>query len=254
MSYYFSKKFEDFNLGNVNYYICNNCGFTSSKDHYDLSQGEWEKLNFEYHSKNNERDDNPYNRNQRYFNQALMISLMKSFHFFEEGEFLDWGSGTGSVSILSEKLFNIKINNYDQYIKPKINSIIEKKLNKRSFELVINCAVFEHVRSVETLNEIEQYVSKTGSFAIHTLIPDKVPKDPNWMYLLPVHCSFHTNSSMNILMEKWGYQCSVYNEHAKLWVLFKRNSEIIFPLVNELNKFLGWEYLKYKNGFMDFWK
>ena len=167
---------------------------------------------------------------------------------------MDWASGIGAVSILGKKLFDLDISNYDKYIEPHFNPVGEDHLKKRSFDLVINCALFEHVSTRKTLDEIESLVAPEGAFAIHTLVPNRVPKDPEWMYLLPVHCSFHTNASMQLLMDQWGYTCSVYNEHAKLWVLFKRPVEAIKPKVDRVNKLLGWDYLKFKNGFMDYWK
>ena len=81
-----------------------------------------------------------------------------------------------------------------------------------------------------------------------------VPQNPEWMYLLPVHCAFHTNRSMQLLMDQWGYRCSVYNEHAKLWVLFRQPPTDIEPAVAALNQAMGWRYLHYKAGFMDYWK
>jgi hypothetical protein len=74
------------------------------------------------------------------------------------------------------------------------------------------------------------------------------------MYLLPVHCAFHTNKSMEILMEQWKYNCSVYNEQSKMWVLFREETKEVQARVDKLNNSLGWEYLHFKNGFMDYWK
>jgi len=54
-------------------------------------------------------------------------------------------------------------------------------------------------------------------------------------------------------MQQWGYPCSVYNEHAKLWILFKQKSLRIEKGVVELNQAMVWEYLHFKDGFMDFW-
>lgn len=254
MENYFSKEFNAYNLTTCNYYKCGTCGFVASKTHYDLSPQEWEQLNYEYHTENNNRVDNPNNRNQRYFNQALMISILKKHDLLGGGNFLDWASGIGAVSILSKILFDVEISNYDKYIEPHFNTVGEDYLKERSFDLVINCALFEHVSKRETLDEIEALVAHDGAFAIHTLVPEVVPKDPEWMYLLPVHCSFHTNASMQLLMDQWGYKCSVYNEHSKLWVLFKRGIEEIKPQIDKINKLLGWEYLKFKNGFVDYWK
>ena len=124
----------------------------------------------------------------------------------------------------------------------------------RNYDLVLNTAVFEHVRSRATLDEIESYVAPKGLLAIHTLVSELVPKDPNWMYLLPVHCAFHTNNGMQVLMDDWRYPCSVYNELAKMWVWFRWPTPVVKKKVEKLNSMLGWEFLKYKPGFMDYWR
>jgi hypothetical protein len=75
MDYFFTKKFDCYSLGNVDYMKCPDCGFCASETHFDMANEEWEKLNDDFHSESHCRVDNPYNRNQRYFNQALMLHL-----------------------------------------------------------------------------------------------------------------------------------------------------------------------------------
>lgn len=255
MHYFFSKTFDTCGLGQVDYWRCEACGFCASKTHLDMSAERWARLNDDFHSVTHYAEDNPYNRNQRYFNQALMLSLMrKQGAIQQDADWLDWGCGVGAVAKLLQRYFDTTLLTYDKYFTPEINALTEAQLKPRAHDLVLNTAVFEHVRNRETLDEIESYVAPTGAFAIHTLVPEKVPQDPNWMYLLPVHCAFHTNRSMQLLMDQWGYRCSVYNEHAKLWVLFKRDAAEVEPVVKALNQAMGWSYLHYKAGFMDYWK
>lgn len=255
MSYFFTKTFDAFALRDVDYWKCPNCGFCASKTHFDMTNEEWGSLNDAFHSESHFRENNPYNRNQRYFNQALMLYLMSKQGIIKNNNrWLDWGCGIGSVARLLNDYFDIELMTYDKYFSPQINSISEDMLLQRDFDLVVNTAVFEHVRNRNTLDEIESYVSTGGCFAIHVLVPEEIPKDPNWMYLLPVHCAFHTNRSMQILMEQWGYNCSVYNENSKLWVLFHEDINNVKAKVDTLNSSLGWEYLHFKNGFMDYWK
>ena len=109
------------------------------------------------------------------------------------------------------------------------------------------------MRSRDALNEIESYVSNDGHLAVHTLVRGQIPNDAEWMYLLPVHCAFYTNRSMQMLMEQWNYTCSVYNEHSKMWVMFRNPPHEVSEKVTELNSTLGFEYLHFKNGFMDYW-
>ena len=256
MSFYFSKPFNQYSLTDVDYWLCPDCGFAASKTHFDLNQAEWEALNVTFHTAHNKREDDPYNRRQRYFNQAQMLYLMRRHGLIHENHWLDWGSGEGDVSVQLKEHFGIKLENFDQYIHPFINPVRQPELKNKvaSCNLVLSTAVFEHVRSRQILDEIESLVAETGCFAIHTLVRGAIPKDPEWMYLLPVHCAFYTNRSMQLLMDAWGYTCSVYNEYAKMWVLFRQESTSeIRNSVLHLNQIMGWEYLHYKESFMDYW-
>lgn len=254
MHFYFTKTFSVCDLAEVDYWKCSHCGFCASKTHFDMTNEQWAALNNTFHSESHYRKDNPYNRNQRYFNQALMLFLMAKHDLIDRGAWLDWGSGIGSVALLLKDYFEIELMNYDKYFTPQIGVISEEQLVPRTFDLVVNTAVFEHVRDRNTLDEIESYVADSGCLAIHTLVPESVPKDPHWMYLLPVHCSFHTNRSMQVLMDEWSYSCSVYNEHSKMWVLFRRDADFIQSRVGKMQQSLGWEYLHFRKGFMDYWK
>ncbi|RYG88549.1 MAG: class I SAM-dependent methyltransferase [Alphaproteobacteria bacterium] len=253
MEHYFTKQFDAYGLGEVEYERCTLCGFSASATHFALSEEQWEALNGNFHSDSFARTDNPYNRNQRYFNQALMLHLLHRNQIIPNGDWLDWGSGSGSLSMQLDRHFGLRINNFDQYMEPQLFSLERESLLPGGYQVVVNTAVFEHVRSRRTLDEIESYVAPGGCLCIHTLVRGEIPADPEWMYLLPVHCAFHTNTSMNSLMQQWGYSCSVYNEHAKMWIWFKEDAEIIADKVSRINRSMGWEYLHFKHGFMDFW-
>lgn len=254
MNHFFSKKFDCYDLKTVEYLKCCKCGFVASKKHYEMDDCEWQELNVRYHEDSNNRQDNPYNRNQRYFLQAQMLYLMSRYEMLSLGASLDWGSGRGDLSDRMASLFDITIDNFDKYIQPALHSKSERDLVKRGFSLVINTGVFEHVRSRSTLDEIESYVSPEGCLAVHTLVRETIPKDADWMYLLPVHSSFHTNCSMEHLMQEWGFTCSTYNEFAKMWILYRAAPNEIEAKVSALNTKLGWKYLHFKSGFMDFWR
>ena len=253
MNYHFTKVFEGFGLGKVDYLKCAHCGFSASATHLEMTTEEWERLNLAFHSASNDRSDNPYNRNQRYFNQALMLNLLVRHKIIDSGDWLDWGSGPGSLSIQLLENFGITLHNYDQFIRPDQFPLSRAEVVTRGYSLVANTAVFEHVRSRQTLDEIESCVADQGCLAVHTLVRGDIPADPEWMYLLPVHCAFHTNRSMDLLMRQWGYTCSIYNEYSKMWVLFKTEADSVRRGVAHLNEFLGWGYAHYKIGFMDYW-
>ena len=254
MAYFFTKQFDCLDLGAVDYWRCPECGFCASKTHLEMSAERWERLNDHFHAETHHRTDNPYNRNQRYFNQALMLFLVRRVGIVKGGRWLDWGCGVGALAILLKEWFNIELLAYDAYCTPKVNVIDGQDLLPGAFNLVVNTAVFEHIRRRATLDRVESYVHPGGCFAVHTLVREEIPKDPGWMYLLPVHCAFFTNRAMQLLMDQWGYTCSVYNEHAKMWVLFPTKSGPVESRAGRLNGSLGWEYLHFKRGFMDYWK
>lgn len=253
MGHYFTKRFDAYGLGDVDYARCSNCGFVASVTHFTMDEQAWERLNMAFHCDSEAREDNPYNRNQRYFNQALMLHLLLRNSIVEAGNWLDWGSGGGSLSAKLHHNFGIALHNFDRYMQPALLPLSQTELIERGHSLVANTAVFEHVRGRGTLDEIESYVAHDGCLAVHTLVRGEIPADPDWMYLLPVHCAFHTNRSMDLLMRQWRYTCSIYNEHAKMWVLFRSQPSLVAYRVAELNRSLGWEYLHFKNGFMDYW-
>lgn len=232
MSFYFSKYFGEFNVETVDYWLCPSCGFVASKTHFDLSQNSWETLNLEFHLAHNAREDDPYNRRQRLFAQAQMLYLLVRHGVIPAKAWLDQGSGEGDLALQLDYHFGLQLENFDKYVAPKIAPFSESELTNRraTFGLVVNTGVFEHIRSRQTLDEIESYLANAGAPAVHT------------------------NKSMQILIDSWGYKCSVYNEQAKLWVLFRQKSENIRPLVQNLNMRMGGEYLHYNEGFMDYWK
>ena len=82
-------------LTQVDYWKCSKCGFCASKTHFEMTDKEWESLNNTFHSESHFTEDNPYNRNQRYFNQSLMLSLMTKQNLIKNGKWVDWGCGIG---------------------------------------------------------------------------------------------------------------------------------------------------------------
>jgi hypothetical protein len=253
MVYYFSKVFATDGLGSVDYYRCIECGFCASKTHFEMSESEWIRLNTSWHDANNLRTDNPFNRNQRHFNQALMLHLLSRQKIIEPGKWLDYASGQGGLSSKLYAHFGAVLHSYDKFIKPASFPVPDSELIKSGYSLVTNTAMFEHVRHRATLDEIESYVGDTGALGIFTFVCGTIPADPEWNYLLPVHCAFFTNKSMSLLMQQWGYTCSIYSEVALLWIWFKTAPELIAEKVAKLNRAMGWEYLHFKAGFMDFW-
>ena len=109
--------------------------------------------------------------------------------------------------------------------------------------------------SREDLDDVNRLVDAEGCLILHTVVCETVPRDPDWFYLrLPVHTAFHTNKSMGILMEQWGYCCSIYCPKSKCWVLLKTRESCITEKLNALNDEFQSDWFYFKDGFMDYWK
>lgn len=253
MNHFFSKRFDSDSLGEVEYQRCPDCGFCASKTHLEMPETEWVQLNTGWHDANNLKAENPWGRSQRHFNQALMINLLNRNGLVRSGQWLDYASGQGGLSRQLHAHFGLVLQSFDKFIQPTSFPVTASDLVERGYALVTNTAMFEHARDRATLDEIESYVGENGCLAIHTLVRGEIPPDPDWMYFLPVHCAFFTNRSMGVLMRQWGYTCSVYNEHAKMWIWFKTEPGVVADQVAGLNRSMGWEYLHFKTGFVDFW-
>lgn len=244
-------------IGEVIYYRCTNCGFTISKTHCELDNYKWEKLNSDFHH----FIEREYVRVQMqshqppYLQQALMIAVLSSNGIINSKNMLDYAGGYGTLSNILKKYFNINLPIYDPYIHQNdTNLYITKDLLKK-YKVVINSAMFEHITTRTILDEINNCVEEDGCLIIHTVICENIPKDPNWFYLKPpVHCAFHTNKSMEILMQQWNYQASVYCPTSKCWVLFKKRRSDIQKKINAINQAFQNDYFYYKDGFVDYWK
>ena len=84
------------------------------------------------------------------------------------------------------------------------------------------------------------------------MVREAVPRDPNWFYLLPVHCAFFTNTSMQILFEKWGFSSSLYAIDARMWFWFRSEAEGTAIALRRAG-LLHDEGYRFKHGFVDYW-
>lgn len=259
-SYYFSKYYSDSifsflikDINKVDYYKCENCGFTISKTHYDLPKDRWEKLNYEFHDflGNNEIDLGM----PPYLEQAKMLNVLSTHGLIDMNSSLDFAGGKGSLSDLLDKSYNIKLSIYEPFIQNNARDIYVQKKELEKYKIVLSSALFEHLTKREYFDQINSLVDDEGCMMINTIVCENIPKDPDWFYLdPPVHCAFHTNKSMEILMDIWGYKSSIYCPPAKSWILFKKDSDVIKIKINEINRQFYAEYLIHKVGFVDFWK
>lgn len=260
-NYYFSKTYEApfdafmHDIGTIEYYKCSQCGFVLSKTHRDLDENKWNKLNQQFHHYiENPSNDKKLNQ-PPYAEQAMMLNLLGRNEIINTDSMIDYAAGYGTLSNVVEKYFNLNLPIYDEYIKIGGSGRYIQELELETYKTVINSAMFEHVLSRESLNHLNNLADKDGCLIIHTVVCENVPNDPNWFYLVPpVHTAFHTNKSMEILMDQWGYRSSIYCPPSKCWVLLRDNIEDIKKKIAELNQELQSKWFYCKDGFVDYWK
>lgn len=225
-NYYFSKKFTCYGLNIVDYYKCSCCQFVFSKTHYEMSQTDWEILNKQYHSylltDLNADDPNWENRIKK------QIAFIKStLHLTAHDSILDFAAGNG---LFSKSIPNVI--NYDPYFNDPLYLEILKP-----FDCLINTSYLEHITKYEHIQNLFENVK--SCLYLHTFCADAIPNDPNWFYLLPVHCSFYSKKSIDILFERFGFVDSIYDRDSRMWGLYKHSID-------------GSGYCYKQNGFIGF--
>lgn len=258
MHFYFHKSFSDPRLGNVEYWQCAHCGFVLSKTHADLSDREWANINETFHKAYHGTESCPEDAHwvQRLGIQAAVIADLKGIGLIPVNQpWLDYGCGDGKLSDILRNKYGLKMLKFD-HEKGNSQYLSEHELLRSSYGFVITTSVLEHLRNRKALDAIEALIAPDGMMGIHTLVAEKVPAAADWFYLLPVHCAFHTNKSMQLLFDQWGYASSIYHVDARLWIWFKTSPALVEKIVKEANARPGREKFSYhfRQGFMDYWK
>ncbi len=257
MQFFFSKKYDSFDLGEVEYWKCNGCGFTLSKTHAEMSADTWQRLNYQYHStyQGNEISPDDPKWIARLNTQAAVISDLADIGLLDtKGRWLDFACGDGKLSDILKEHYDLELLKYDRYMRDAQGFLDDEALVKGSFDFVITTSVFEHFTRRTDFDLVESLVSADGVLGLHTLVCEDVPPDPSWFYLLPVHCAFHTNKSMSILFKQWGYRASIYNVEAQLWLWFRTDPEEIQSIAIKANLRESRPKYVYKADFVDYWK
>ena len=237
------------------YSKCSSCGFVFLETIKELSDKRWEQLNYDFHTYI-ENNTSPTNQ-PPYIEQASLINVLAKHNVIDMNSSLDYAGGYGTLSKILDQYYNLTLKVYDPYIKESSFKNYIDLIGEKQFGFVINSALFEHVIDKKALNGINEPVDKErGALMIHTVICENIPNDPAWFYYLPpVHCAFHTNKSMNILMKEFGFESSLYCPSAKSWVLFKQHEPSIEIALNEINNLFQTNYCYYqKDAFVAYWK
>ena len=258
---FFTKDFGGrWGLNEVEYWRCGSCGLTISKTVYNMSQEDWELLNERYHGslfkiRPGTRHEDDSRRRMRLRGLKRLRAQAENFALLankgllsSELPWIDYGCGDGTLANLLSEM-GLSTLKFDRYMFHEEGYLTEDELGG-GYSLVINTAVFEHVRERAVLDEIAGLVADNGVLALHVLVCESIPKDPNWFYLLPVHCTMFTNRSMQILFEQWNFAASLYHVPSRMWFWFRENVDAVEQFMEEQ----GGNEFDYKKAFMDYWK
>jgi len=253
---FFSKDFAgDCGLGEVSYTRCGECGFVSSRTHQEMTEEQWKTLNARYHGgylgKKSNSDDPRWL--ERISAQADVIGRLAQASLLPQVRpWVDWGCGDGKLAdLLSDA--GLATGKYDEFMGARAAGwATTDELQPASFDFVISTSVFEHFRRSSDFSRVLELVGSSGVVGLHTMVREAVPRDPNWFYLLPVHCAFFTNTSMQILFEKWGFSSSLYAIDARMWFWFRSEAEGTAIALRRAG-LLHDEGYRFKHGFVDYW-
>jgi len=233
MSFFFEKDFGgELGLSVVEYWKCMNCGLTIAKTLHDMPKHEWDALNVTLNaflfSVDTGQDWLSRERRAgivRLHAQAQNIDfLFRQDLLSVELPWIDYGCGDG---VLADDLAGRRLPTYkfDAYMQGS-NYLTVDDLKQR-FSFVVNTAVFEHVRRRRVVDEIFSLVADDGVFAFHTNVVGHIRKNPNSLYLLPVHCTLFTNDAMQWLFDKWGFVVSLYHIPTSMWFWFRKETDAL---------------------------
>ena len=233
------------NLDACEYVRCENCGLVVAKTIYDMPQENWQKLNRECHAAYQNTDSLAIDPHwlERLKAQAEVLSGLITLGVLDKNcNAVDYGAGDGKLSDMCKPW----LKKFDAYMsRPNENYLSAAELKPATFDFVITCSVFEHLLGAADVEKIFALLKADGIAAIHTLICEEIPRDSNWFYLQPVHCTFWTNAAMKKLFAQYAFKACAYHVGARLWLMFK-DAEKISLLKNS-----AWIL---SDDFVDYWK
>ena len=257
MKHFLEKNFGMNHLGKCEYVRCENCGMVVAKTLYEIPHDEWSALNYECHSKlfGGELDIEIIDPQwiQRIEMQAELFAKLVNLGVFKSyWRTIDYGAGDGKLADkVNTKLKKIWLKKFDAYMKPlDENYLSAEEVTPSTFDFLTTSSVFEHLLGNQgDVEKIINLLKPEGVMALHTLICDEVPQDPNWFYLLPVHCTVWTNKAMAIVYKKFGFKGCAYNLETRMWFMFRNVADFENLKAAQLNG--TWQF---DENFVDYWK
>ena len=224
MTPYFEKKLSDKEnfaeylgkLDNFEYVRCENCGLVVSKTLYEMPREEWSKFSYNAHKALFDGvidykvlDPSWFERLEIQTN--MFVELVNLGIFKDDWRTMDFGAGDGKLANkINERLKKVWLKKFDEYMEPlDENYLTKEEATPQSFDFLVSTSVFEHLLGNQgDVEKVIDFIKPNGTMALHTLICEEVPQDPNWFYLLPVpvHCTLWTNKAMSITFKKFGFK------------------------------------------------
>ena len=273
MKPYFKKKIAARYLQNLDaleYVRCEHCGMVVSKTLYEMSREELSKFIYndhkDYFSSTSRQEEVDPRWLQRLDLQAALFAELLRYGVFDYGwRTIDYGAGNGLLANKVNALLTLHkygsrsmaqevwLKKYDEYMEPlDENYLTSEEVTESSFDFLVSSSVFEHLFG--NRGEVEKVIGllkPDGIMALHTLICEEVPQDPEWYYLVPVHCTLWTNKAMQIVYQKSGFIGCGYNVEARMWIFF-RNADAWNKLKACRDSLSGTWVLS--EDFVDYWK
>lgn len=178
---------------NVQYFLCNNCGFLQTEDPYWLSEA--------YDQTITKSDIGLLQRNIFFAKKSAgLISLC----FHADRRFIDFGGGYGVfVRLMRDKGFDFYLDD------PKCENIFVQGFESEKnveYELLTAWEVFEHLP--DPIQEIQKMLNFSRTLVFSTqLIPENpLPINDWWYYGLEhgQHVSFYSKRTLVYIAEKFG--------------------------------------------------
>lgn len=233
---------------------CPTCGMVINKTMYEMPIQEWMQKNEELHSEYQGTDEmkNDPKWLDRINTQGEVISQLYDLNIFSSaGRCIDYGCGDGKLAdyVNREQQLILK---YDKYMgQGKDGYLEDEEVESGGFDVVICCSVLEHLIGKVEVERVFDLISDSGALCLHTLVCEEVPQDPDWFYLLAVHCTLWTNRAMEILYRNHGFIGCAYHLEAQMWFMF-RNKKQFQRLQNAKRKLKGTWF--FSDKFVDYWK
>ena len=246
------------------YVRCAECGLVVNQTVYEMTKEEWRKVN-DRHKNYQGGNDNPSDPKwiARLRTQARVICGLFRYGVIKRTDkAVDYGCGDGKLSdfILEEyekqtgeKADRPLLRKYDKYMRPNgaEDYCKDEEMIRGTFDFVVSCSVLEHLIGMKDVDDILALVNDEGIIAVHTLVCEEVPDDPDWFYLSPGHCTIWTNKAMTKLYEKYGYAGCAYHVEAQMWFFFKNQEK--YRKLQAVYKDIPGTWIVSEH-FVDYWK